>query len=176
MIAVLNRDEQENFIGLLAAMGKGNALEAADYVLRFSSKTRHSDENVFKFKEDMKLLFAKVCRGYGTGTDVGTVLRGLLRLLRDHKITIDANYATLVLNALCLDGLGGQILPMYNILDAAKPLLEFYRNCKRTVGLKLFHALVPLAQHMKHGSDHRFLQNLKRGILMIEPNTNKSSK
>jgi aarF domain-containing kinase len=173
MIAVLNRDEQENFIGLLAAMGKGDALEAADYVLRFSSKTRHSGENVLRFKEDMKLLFAKVCRGYGTGTDVGTVLRGLLGLLRDHKITIDANYATLVLNALCLDGLGGQILPMYNILDAAKPLLEFYRNCKRTIGLKLFHALVPLAQHLKRGGDNKFLQNLKRGVLTIEQKLSK---
>ena len=163
---MLNRNEQDNFIGLLAAMGRGSADEAAEYVLNFSSKIKYSEETKIKFKDDMKLLFARVCRGYGTGVDIGTVLRGLLGLLRDHKITIDANYATLVLNALCLDGLGGQILPMYNILDAAKPLLEFYRKCKRSIGLGIFHAFVPLAQRMKRKSDNIFLKNLKRGIVI----------
>ena len=82
----------------------------------------------------MVRLFGNVCRGYGTNVDIGTVLRGILCLLRDNKVSIDSNYATLVLNALCLDGLGKQILPSYNILDGAKPLLEFYRGCRRTIG------------------------------------------
>lgn len=158
MIAKLNRKEQENFIGLLASMGRGNGVEAADFVMNFSTKqaftvptcciiiaifTRlylaiasqvYSHEARVKFRVEMVALFGKVCRGYGTDVDIGTVLRGILVLIRDNKISIGANYATLVLNALCLDGLGKQILPSYNILDGGKPLLEFYRGCRRTIG------------------------------------------
>jgi hypothetical protein len=38
MVAILDRKEQENFIGLLSAMGVGNGNEAADFVINFSSK------------------------------------------------------------------------------------------------------------------------------------------
>lgn len=161
MVAVLNRSEQENFIGLLAAMGRGNGIEAADFVMKFSSRAVVSDETRVRFRLEMVSLFARVCRGYGTNVDIGTVLRGILVLLRDNKLTIDANYATLVLNALCLDGLGKQILPSYGILDGGKPLLEFYRLCRRTIGLKVFYAFAPISQLFKTKSDQTFLNNLK---------------
>ena len=35
-MVVDNKDEKKNFIGLLAAIGRGNGREAADFVLKFS--------------------------------------------------------------------------------------------------------------------------------------------
>lgn len=49
-------------------------------------------------------------------------------LLGKHKVRVDANFATLVVNALCLQGLAYDVCPEYNVLDSAKPLLEAYRQ------------------------------------------------
>ena len=37
----------------------------------------------------------------------GEVLRGVLGLVRVHKVTLDANYMTLVMNVLVLEGMAG---------------------------------------------------------------------
>jgi len=80
------------------------------------------------FTQDMIALFEERCRGYGNNVDVGHVLRGILGLIRVHKVRIDANFATLVVNALCIESLARTVCPSYNVLDAAKPLLQSYRR------------------------------------------------
>ena len=50
-----------------------------------------------------------------------------------------ANYATLVVNALCMDGLAKRVCPSYNLLDASKPMLKAHRvlpNNRKTGFLK----------------------------------------
>jgi aarF domain-containing kinase len=42
-------------------------------------------------------------------------------------VRMDANYVTLLVNVLCIEGLGRQMMPEYNILDSAKPMLEAHR-------------------------------------------------
>eukprot|EP01041_Mallomonas_annulata_P003141 gene3141-6180_t len=155
MVARLLDSEKENFIGFLESLGEGNGSEAADFILNFSP-TVYSSIVKNSFRNDMITLFAKVCRGYGTNTDLGDVLRGILNLVRIHKVTISVNYATLIMNALCLDSLGKSLLPEYNILDGAKPLLEFHRLCKRTVGLGVFQATISVARVLKKFSDRNF--------------------
>ncbi len=54
-------------------------------------------------------------------------MRGCLNVVRDHHVRVDANYATLLVNVLCIEGLGRQMMPDYNILDSAKPMLEAHR-------------------------------------------------
>lgn len=137
MVARLVPEEQKNFVGLLEAMGEGRGDEAADYVMRFSNRPNYDKSTKLAFRNDMKTLFLTVCKGYGHNVDLGSALRGILNLVRIHQITIDANYATLVMNALCLDGMSSSLLPTYNILDGAKPLLRFNRIVKRIPG-KLF--------------------------------------
>lgn len=134
MTARLVLQEQRNFIGLLEAMGEGRGDEAADNVMKFSENVYYSKAQRTAFRNDMKLLFLSDCKGYGNNVDIGFALRGILNLIRIHKITIDANYATLVMNCLCLDGMAQSLLPTYNILDGAKPLLRFNRLCKRIPG------------------------------------------
>jgi aarF domain-containing kinase len=150
LVAVLTSEQRRNFIGLLEALGEGDGRQAADCVLRFA---RHAGQDLHQaaqqdaarrnvrqepdahrdeaFRSDMAQLFAAICRGYGTNVDLGAVLRGILTLVRKHRVTLEANYATLVMNALCLDGMAKVLLPSYNVLDAAKPLLRLHRVCKR---------------------------------------------
>lgn len=59
--------------------------------------------------------------------DIGEVVRGCLDVVRTHHVRMDANYVTLLVNVLCIEGLGRQMMPEYNILDSAKPMLEAHR-------------------------------------------------
>lgn len=161
MVAKLLDAEKENFIGFLEALGEGNGAEAATHVLQFSSNL-HPDTNKAAFTEDMDTLFKRVCRGYGTHVDIGNVLRSVLKLIREHRISIDVNYATLIMNVLCLDGLAQSLIPGYNILDAAKPLLQFHRFCKKSVGLFAFNAAAPLARFFKKRSDRAYFEKFMK--------------
>jgi aarF domain-containing kinase len=127
MIAQLSQDETTNFVGMLCSFGDGNGRVAAKCALQFSKNNLNKEEEL-EFIEDMDILFRHICRGYGTNVDVGEVLRGILGLIRKHKVRIDANYATLVVNCLCVESLGRQFCPEYNVLDAAQPLLLAYRG------------------------------------------------
>lgn len=126
MVAQLTEHESSTFIGLLASLGQGDGRLAAKFALRFSQENDLSLVEQEEFSREMVVLFQKICRGYGTNVDVGEVLRGILGLIRDHKVRIDANYATLVVNILCIQSLAMKVCPEYNNLDMAKPLLKNY--------------------------------------------------
>lgn len=128
MVAQLTEDESSTFIGLLTTLGEGNGEAAAEFALQFSLENELDEEEKKLFKEDMRALFDRCCKGYGTDVDVGEVLRGVLGLIRDHHIRIDTNYATLVVNVLCIESLARRVCPTYNALDASKPLLQQYRK------------------------------------------------
>ncbi|EEC46014.1 predicted protein, partial [Phaeodactylum tricornutum CCAP 1055/1] len=123
MVAQLTDKESSTFIGLLASLGEGDGQQAAEFALQFSLENHMNETQRSAFTEDMVTMFAERCRGYGTGVDVGYVLRGVLGLIRDHKVRIDANFATLVVNCLCIESLAARVCPSYNVLDAARPLL-----------------------------------------------------
>jgi len=128
MVAQLTEEESATFIGMLTCIGDGDGAAAAEFALRFSVDNNISEKSRESFKKEMVKFFEKNCRGYGTDVDVGEVFRGVLGLIREHGIRIDANYATLVINVLCIEGLGRRICPSYNVLDAARPLLQTYRR------------------------------------------------
>ncbi|KAL1523517.1 hypothetical protein AB1Y20_018454 [Prymnesium parvum] len=132
MVARLTPEESSAFIGLLHACGAGDGRRAAQVVLRFSeAQTCVTPEARQAFAEDMHALFRERCRGFGTGVEFGSVLRGVLSHCRTHRnarVSLDANYMTLVMNVLCLEGMANALLPEYNVLDAARPLLAAHRR------------------------------------------------
>jgi aarF domain-containing kinase len=128
MVAQLTDSESSIFIGLLSSIGEGDGKTAAAYALLFSLENHMPEEAKNAFTNEMVQLFSESCRGYGTHVDVGNVLRSVLGLIRKHKVRIDANYATLVVNCLCIESLARQVCPSYNVLDAARPLLQSYRR------------------------------------------------
>ena len=128
MVAQLAEQDSANFIGLMSSLGAGDGRTAAESVLKFSNEVGYlTKEEEAAFTQEMISFFEERCRGYGTNTDVGEVLRGVLGIIKNHRVRIDANYATLVVNALCIEGLAKRVCPAYNVLDAAKPLLSSYR-------------------------------------------------
>jgi aarF domain-containing kinase len=161
MVAELLPEEQRNFIGLLEAIGDGDGADAAECLLRFSSKANYTKETKNAFKRDIIEMFKTEAKGYGNNVSIGKVLRGVLNIVRIHKVSIDANYATLVMNSLCLDGLAQSLYPRYNILDNAKPLLRLSRMSRKVIKNRKLSSIVskiflPLAQWLKKRGDSAF--------------------
>jgi aarF domain-containing kinase len=145
MVARLTRAESGAFIGFLQAVGRGDGAAAARCVLRFAESQRCSAADAEAFTREMATFFRTSCRGFGTNVKFGAVLRGVLTLVRRYRVTLDANYMTLVTNVLCLEGMAATLLPEYNVLDAARPLLLAHRYLPRP----LFRAALPLVARAK---------------------------
>lgn len=158
MVAILSRDEQRNFLGLLKAMGRGDGRAAARHVLAFSDEQPNADAAAFE--AEMGGLFERVCRGYGTSPDFGVIIRGVLAAVRTHRVRLGSNYMTLIINALCLDSMARKLQPSYNVLDASKPLLQLHARAPRGV----FGALLPFARLVKGQVDASHLRRLQAAV------------
>uniref|UniRef100_A0A7S4KXT0 Protein kinase domain-containing protein n=1 Tax=Guillardia theta TaxID=55529 RepID=A0A7S4KXT0_GUITH len=121
MVDVMTSSEQDNFIGLFKAMGAGDGLRAATHLLNFAHEQPYADVEGFRIYMDS--LFKKKCRGFGTNVDLGDVLQGVLEGLRRHKVRVDAQYATSVVNLLCIESIASALDPNYNLLDESEMLL-----------------------------------------------------
>ncbi|KAL3914780.1 MAG: hypothetical protein SGILL_005959, partial [Bacillariaceae sp.] len=128
MVAQLTEDESTTFIGLMTSLGEGNGRAAAEFAMRFSVENEMNQKQKAGFIKDMEALFAEKCQGYGHNVNVGDVLTSILGLIRTHHVRIDANYATLVINAMCVESLARRVCPSYNVLEAARPMLQAYRK------------------------------------------------
>lgn len=169
MVAQLTESESENFIGVICAIGEGDGKFAAECALRFSDENDLNDEEKQAFIDDVLAVFDERCHGYHTNVDLGDVLRGILGCIRDHRVRVDANYATLVVNCLCVESLAHRICPSYNVLDAAKPLLQSYRKIayKRDgtplkVSPEKVKRWMPLMNYRKDRQDNAFFARQKR--------------
>jgi predicted unusual protein kinase regulating ubiquinone biosynthesis (AarF/ABC1/UbiB family) len=128
MVAQLTEEESSTFIGLMTSLGEGDGRAAAEFAMNFSLENNMSKIQRDGFIKDVQTLFAEKCRGYGSNVNVGDVLTSILGLIRKHHVRIDANYATLVINAMCVESLARRVCPSYNVLEAARPLLQAYRR------------------------------------------------
>lgn len=168
LVARMTVDEQERFVELLRAIAEGDGNVAARALLSFSSNNAAylSPTDVATFTTEIVALFSQVARGYGTHTVLGDVLRGALVIMQRHRVRVDANYATLVVNALCLDGLATTMLPGYNVLDGARQLFSLHKVVTKVVPRrwqpKALRMLFPFAAWLKERSDRAWRKAQRR--------------
>ncbi len=124
MVDELTPCERDTFVGLFHAMGAGDGRAAAASLLRFAATQPASDASRAAFADTLDALFARHCRGFRTGADVGAVLRAALGAVREHGIRIDGRYATAVVNLLCIESFASALDPEYSILDGSEALLR----------------------------------------------------
>lgn len=170
LVAVLSDEERASFIGLLRAMGDGDGHRAAAAVLGFAPRQGCVDAR--GFSRAMAALFAERCRGYGTGINFGEVLRSVLALVRRYRVSIGANYMTLVVNALCLEGMARALEPEYNVLDGARALLVAHGTLPQPV----FFSLLPALQLAKRAHDSGVAWRLRRAERRAREGTPRSDR
>jgi len=94
-----------------------------------------------------------------------------LQLVQKHEVSIGANYAALLMNLICLDGMAKQLMPSYNVLDGAMGPLRLHRlisGASRILHLpsglsdRLVQVVFPFVMRWKKRMDANFLKNLLR--------------
>lgn len=140
MVEVLTPREQENFVGLFRAMGKGDGREAAARLLGFSEHQPGTPEQQAAFAAKMESLFQERCQGFRKGVQVGPVLREMLATVREFHVRVDARYATAVVNLLCIESFASKLDPQYNLLDGSEALLRAHE----VLGQRALASLLPL--------------------------------
>mmetsp|Transcript_24674 Transcript_24674/g.58714 ORF Transcript_24674/g.58714 Transcript_24674/m.58714 type:complete len:710 (-) Transcript_24674:29-2158(-) len=161
MVDAMSIEEQEIFIGVVKAMGAGDGRKAARYLMRFSKEQSPTlDREAFTVA--MQGLFDVKCKGFGTGVDVGEVLRGVLNGLRVHRVRIDAQYATSVVNLLCVESVAAALDPSFNLLDESEYLLRFHTMLGRE-RLALLMSFLGPAISIQRNLSTRFYHETQRG-------------
>lgn len=117
---------RRHFISFLTCISKGDGRRAAHHLLRWGRDQRCP--NPAALTADMEALFAERCNVHApAGIDLDQVLKSTLHLARKHEVTIDSNYAALVLSIVVLTGFATSLDPCVNLMDAATPCLLAYQ-------------------------------------------------
>jgi aarF domain-containing kinase len=143
MVDELSARDRETFVGLFTAMGAGDGRAAAAALLGFAARQPAPPAARAAFADAMDDLFARHCRGFRTGTDVGVVLRASLGAVREHGVRIDGRFATAVVNLLCIESFASALDPGYSILDGSELLLRAHAAVGPRVLGAVLHAAAP---------------------------------
>lgn len=150
------------FISFLNLLAKGDADGATHHLLRWAAKQTCRDPHALA--RDMRVLLASQGNIHSAaGIDLDAVLKATLRLARTHtvravvrnapkgasswtlighpchhhsarQVSIDSNYAALVIGVCVLVGFATSLDPEVNLMDAAAPCLFAYNLTGRVLG------------------------------------------
>lgn len=111
----------------------GDGAAAASHLLRWTSRPQ-SCPNPGAFTAAMKALTAAHDVHSAAGIDLNAVMKAVLRLARQHAVTIDSCYTSLVITVCVIVGFATSLDPLVNLVDAAVPALLAHALTGRVVG------------------------------------------
>lgn len=82
------------------------------------------EESKIGFRKDMSLLIENVLKTPLKQLEVGLILRHVLDLGKKYQIKIESNFTTLALGTIIIEGIGRQLDPDFDFVNAAKPYLQ----------------------------------------------------
>ena len=68
------------------------------------------------------------------GVDLDGVLKAVLALAREHEVSIESCYATLVIAVCVIVGFAAELDPAVNLVDAAVPCFLMHQLTGRVIG------------------------------------------
>ena len=76
------------------------------------------------FKREMADLIKYVMDRSLSELEVGVILQRALQLGRKYQVLLESNFTTLVIGTVVIEGLGRQLNPEFNFIQAARPYLQ----------------------------------------------------
>jgi len=115
--------EWDHFKQLFKAIVEKNGRYGASLMVKFAKEHNLSPGTEKIFEEEMGALFDSIRDLKMSEIDVGTFLSSVLYLVRKYQVKIEGNFATLCVATTVLEGIGRQLDPEINVLDASIPVL-----------------------------------------------------
>jgi len=82
------------------------------------------EQSKIGFRKEMSVLINNVLRTPLKQIEVGLVLRNVLDLGKKYHIKMESNFTTLALGTIIIEGIGRQLDPNFDFVNAAKPYLQ----------------------------------------------------
>jgi len=136
IVASLSKDDFRNFFDTFTAIVKGDGAQVGRLFLEHSvNDCQNSDSFVNEMASlvhDLRSNKLKL-----STVDVGDLLLRVFRTLRDHRVKLDANFASVILAIMILEGLGRSLDPNMDLVWKATPYIlqsklkdAYFRNRK----------------------------------------------
>ncbi|CAF0877705.1 unnamed protein product [Rotaria sp. Silwood1] len=121
----LNRRDKKNFYDLFRAIVNYDATEAATLLIERAPNVNEIDEqSKIGFRKDMSKLIDSVLKTPLKQLEVGLVLHNVLDLGKKYHIKMESSFTTLALGTIIIEGIGRQLDPDFDFVNAAKPYLQ----------------------------------------------------
>jgi len=116
-------EDWEHFKDLFKAIVEGNGKDGAHMIVKFSKDRDLTKDEEEKFVTEMDNIFTSIRYKKMSEIHVGEFLGNILSIIKKYRVKIEGNFATLCVSTIVLEGIGRQLDPDINILDASVPLL-----------------------------------------------------
>jgi len=123
LISKLSGDAWVNFKDLFLCIVNGDGVSGAGLMIQRSEKANMTEKDKEEFVSEMSKLFGEVRRLKLASLDVGRFMSNVLNLCRQYHVKLESRVSTLVIGTIILEGIGRQLDPNVNILDASLPFL-----------------------------------------------------
>ncbi|CAF2381967.1 unnamed protein product [Rotaria sp. Silwood2] len=121
----LNRRDKKNFYDLFRAIVNYDAIEAATLLIeRAPNANEIDDQSKIGFRKDMSKLIDSVLKTPLKQLEVGLVLHNVLDLGKKYHIKMESSFTTLALGTIIIEGIGRQLDPDFDFVNAARPYLQ----------------------------------------------------
>lgn len=129
----LTPNVRKHFVGFLFCIASGDGVGAAEHLLHWGVKQKCPDPAAFK--KDIVTLFKSECDVHAeAGIDLDAVMKEVLHLARKHEVSIDSNYAALVIGVCVIVGFATALDKRVNLMDAAIPCFLNFALTGRVAG------------------------------------------
>jgi predicted unusual protein kinase regulating ubiquinone biosynthesis (AarF/ABC1/UbiB family) len=82
------------------------------------------EQSKIGFQKEMSILINNVLKTPLKQLEVGLILRNVLDLGKKYHIKIESNFTTLALGTIIIEGIGRQLDPDFDFVNAARPYLK----------------------------------------------------
>jgi len=132
LVVELTPEMRHRFISFLFHIASGNSQRASELLLSWA-KVQHCTD-VEAFRCSMARLWDAHCGVAVRQVNVDRVLKECLRLCRQYEVSVDVEYAELVLGVCIITGFATNLDPEVNLMDAAVPCFFLYNLLGRVSG------------------------------------------
>jgi aarF domain-containing kinase len=120
LVSQLSEHDRQNFLKLFTAVVAGDSQHAAELITQGQNLSHKTVED---FGKDMSVLIDRVKDRPLSEVQMSAVFLEMLALARKHRVVIEANFTTLVVGTVVVEGIGRQLDPSINIIKRAAPML-----------------------------------------------------
>lgn len=147
LVTELDKRNRANFLSLFGALVQGDGKLAGDLILKYARKQSCTDPDGFKNEMD-KIVSSIPLMDIGAA-DIGVLLQKVLTIVRNYKVGLETDFASLVVGLVVVEGVGRRLDSKLSLVKEAAPVLVKNSEARNIIlqrgGVRLLEGLAATA-------------------------------